>query len=89
MIPTLDQVVTAYGVDPRHPMVLALRTREDQIADVLRQIGAQFGLHPEIVAEVLSNYVPLGTQLSDTERQMIHTNYVNHIEELRRQMGDG
>lgn len=95
MIPTLEQVLAAAGVDPRQQPGLTLlgmlRQREDAIKDALMMFGVTFGLHAEFVAEVLANADPpltLGTTPSDEERALIHSNFVRHIEELRRQQGE-
>lgn len=68
----------------------ALVAREDGIADVLRLAGQQFGLMPEIVAEVLAE-VGLGTPPDEVTRDLIRTNYVALMERLqeehRRQHG--
>lgn len=70
----------------------ALLAREDNMADILRLAGAQFGMYPFIVAEVLRQ-VGIGTPLSEEEQQMIHEAYVNGmnalIEEQRRAQEGG
>lgn len=70
-------------VNPETLMALLI-AREDNMADHLRLAGAQFGLLPWIVAEVVAE-LGLGTPLSDEERQMVRQNFVNGMEELRRQ----
>lgn len=93
MIPTLEQVLSAVGYDPTEHAVLmgVLRQREDAIKETLMMTGANLGLHAEFMAEVFANSVPpitLGTTPSDEARQVIHANFIRHIEELRRQQGD-
>lgn len=56
--------------------------RENNMADMLRLAGQQFGLYPEIVAEVLAS-VGMGTQPSPEERQLIRNNFVALMERLR------
>ena len=63
-----------------------LVAREDFIADQLRAAGAQFGMYPEIVAEVLAE-VGLGSPLTTEERALIRANFVNLMERLRREQG--
>jgi len=50
--------------------------REDEMKTLLHQAGAQFGVNPEIAAEVFAE-VGIGTPLSEEERAFIHTQFVN------------
>lgn len=50
--------------------------REDEMKAMLHQAGAQFGVMPEIAAEVFAE-VGLGTPASEEERTFIHTQFVN------------
>lgn len=88
--PSIEEIVRYHFGD--HPQVETavqqLVQRESIMADTMRTLGMAFGLHPEIVAEVLTNMVPLGEPVSDEARALIHTNYLRHLEELRRQFGD-
>lgn len=88
----LAQVMAVCGVDPRTPpgnvLLAALIAREDQIATELREYGGVFGLHPEIIDEVLANRVPLGTRLPEEARIRIHQQFIQHINDLRQQ-GEG
>lgn len=89
-IPSLEQVLTATGLDPAEHAILTglLRQRETEIRDRIMNYAMQFGLHAEIVAEVFANGgLDLGEPYSDEVRQMIHERYHAHIEELRRQQG--
>ena len=87
-IPTLPTVVRSTYDGGPEVLIGALAQREDALIDVLRHIACEmFGLHPQIVAEVFANMVPFGTPVDDDMRQFIHTQFVNHIEELRRQQG--
>lgn len=63
------------------PLVAALVEREQEASDVLRIIGAQFGMFPEIVAEALAE-VGLGNPLSQEERAIIHHQYVALMQRL-------
>jgi hypothetical protein len=70
----------------RARLIKELTAREDFMADQLRAAGAQFGLYPEIVAEVLAT-VGIGTQPSPEERQIIRQNFVALMERLQRDNG--
>ena len=59
-----------------------LRTREDNMADVLRLAGVQFGLFSEIVAEVLAE-VGLGTPIDDNQRMFIRRQFAELMQRLR------
>src|SRR5262245_30794646 len=74
--PQIDEVTKAH-------LQAALIDREDAIVTVLHLAGVQFGLFPQIVAEVLAE-VGLGTPKSDAEREMIRRSFLALMEELRR-----
>lgn len=59
-----------------------LLAREDNIADMLRLAGVQFGLFPQIVAEVLAD-VGLGTPISEEQRTLIRRQFVELMDQLR------
>jgi hypothetical protein len=87
----IEQMVLASYSDGRWrrgDLIAALTKREDEMADSLRLAATQFGLYPEIVAEVLAE-VGLGTPPSPEARQMIHDNFVNLMERLRREHEQG
>jgi len=66
-----------------------LIAREDNMRDVMFMAGQQFGLFPQIVAEVLAE-VGLGTPKSTAEREMIRTSFNQLMEALvRAQRGEG
>lgn len=69
-----------------------LVTREDLMADHLRLAAQQFGLMPQIVAEVVAQ-LGLGTPLSEEERLLVHQNFVTLMEQIaaerRRLEGEG
>lgn len=89
---TLEEIITQWveADPPLEPEALlsALYTREDTLKIVFNLAGAQFGLMPFIVSEVLAQ-VGLGTPMSDEERALIHRNFQAGMEEIRRQMGGG
>lgn len=67
----------------------ALLAREDHVVDVLHSAGMQFGLFPQIVAEVLAE-VGLGHPRSAAERQMLRDQYRNLMLAIERaQRGEG
>jgi len=66
-----------------------LLDREDQIRVALGIAGMQFGLFPQIVAEVLAE-VGLGTPRSEAERTMIRQQFTALMEQISRaQRGEG
>jgi hypothetical protein len=101
-IPTLDSVLEPFaqrvievagGSEPPEwgpqffeDLEAALLAREDAMRDALNLGGVQFGLYPFIVSEVLTT-VGLGTPPSEEARAMIRTNFINGMEDLRRQFG--
>jgi len=66
----------------REDLERALLVREDQMKDVLYLAGQQFGLFPQIVAEVLAE-TGLGTPLPPAERAMVRQNFTNLMEAIR------
>lgn len=83
---TIAEVVAASTVPAEEQAVLvaSLVQREVELADRLRMAGLQFGLYPEIVAEVLAE-VGMGEPVSEEERLMIRTQFVALMERLRGQ----
>jgi hypothetical protein len=79
LVPIVGEVGTA-------AILRTLTAREDQIADYLRLAGAQFGMYPWIIAEVLAQ-IGLGTPPSEDERTLIRRQFIEGMEELRRQQG--
>ena len=61
-----------------------LMQREDQIAETLRVAGSQFGLFPEIVAEVLTE-IGIGTPPDDTTREFIKQNFIARMQWIQQQ----
>ena len=66
----------------------ALVAREDSMADMFRMAGMQFGLFPQIVAEVFAE-VGIGSPVDEVQRQMIHAQFTALMEELQRQFREG
>lgn len=82
-VPDVSTVVLAHVEQngPPEALIHALREREDAIGDFLRQLGPQFGLYPEIVAECIAES-GLGSPIPDDVRFIIHTQYVGLMERL-------
>lgn len=81
-IKSIREVVEADTGDVE-ALISALTERENEMADLLRSAGMQFGLFPEIVAEVLAT-LEMGSPLSTTERAHIHSNFHIRMERLSR-----
>lgn len=84
---TLREVVESHVGSPDGDvattrLVAALVDREDNMADQLRLAGMQFGLYPEIVAEVLAQ-IGLGTQPDEATRLHIRTQFTTLMQRLR------
>lgn len=86
----LDQFVeSAFSAADREAIQAALVNRENHIADFLRLAAVQFGLFPQIVAEVIAD-VGLGTPPTPEVRTMIHQQFHGLMEAIARaQRGDG
>lgn len=81
---SIEEIVNAHikdGKVHRSAMIRALQDREDNMADLLRLAGVQFGLFPEIVAKVLTD-IGLGTPLSPEAREHINQQFVALMERL-------
>lgn len=69
-----------------------LITREDQMAGIFFLAAQQFGMFPQIVAEVIAE-AGLGTPPSEEEREIIRRNFTNLMEQIqqawREQHGEG
>jgi uncharacterized protein Yka (UPF0111/DUF47 family) len=94
MPPTLDSVLdrfvgSTFSPTDREAIQAALVEREDAVADFLRMAARQFGLFPQIVAEVLAE-TGLGTAPSPEVRNMIHRQFHELMQQVERaQRGDG
>lgn len=94
-VTSLDHVLERWATthdqypDAMADLRAALLNREDAMAEVMFLAGMQFGLFPQIVAEVLAE-VGLGTPKTSEEREMIRRSFVNLMEAVRRaQSGEG
>lgn len=76
------------SLEQRQQMEAALLHREDHIADRLRMAGVQFGLFPQIVAEVLAD-VGIGTPLPEAERNMVRQAYTQLMTEIEAAFREG
>jgi hypothetical protein len=85
---TIAEVLAAHSVDTETEwgaaLLAALINREDAKCDLLRLAGAQFGLYPAIVAEVLAE-VGLGEPISDEQRILIRNQFNTLMAQLREQ----
>lgn len=89
--PTINEVVRhVEGLSEEQVVHLtsALVEREDVIKEQLSMAGMQFGLFPQIVAEVLAE-VGMGSPLSTEQRALIRTQFTTLMEEIQRQQGGG
>lgn len=74
---------------PPEALIGALVDREQALADVLRMAGQQFGMYPQIVAEVLAE-VEMGEPISVDQRAMIKAQFVVLMDQIAAaQRGDG
>jgi hypothetical protein len=64
----------------------ALVERENVMADMLRMAGMQFGVYPQIVAEVFAE-IGIGTPVAEEARALIRQQFNALMEELQRQYG--
>lgn len=90
-LPTINDVVShVEGLSEEQVTHLtsALIERENVMADMLRMAGMQFGLYPQIVAEVFAE-VGVGSPVDETQRTMIRQQFTALMEELQRQHGGG
>lgn len=78
-----------FTADQKTHLTSALVGREQAMADTLRQAGMQFGLFPQIVAEVLAQ-VEMGEPIGTDQREMVHTQFVALMEQFAAaQRGEG
>lgn len=88
--PTINELIEPLALpEPEKRQLIAqLIAREEAICDVLRLAGAQFGLFPQIVAEVLAE-VGMGEPISAEQREMVRANFSTLMEHLREEHGVG
>lgn len=88
----IDRATGGDGTISIEVLKAMLVVREDTMADHLRLAAQQFGLMPQIVAEVVAQ-LGLGTPLSEEERALVHQNFVALMEQIaevqRRQQEEG
>lgn len=77
-----DSFETASASSARGRLRAELLAREDNIADIMREAGMQYGLFPQIVAEVMAQ-VGLGTPISAEQRELVHQQWHTLMDELR------
>lgn len=82
-IPTLAAVVHEHYGSGEEALLAALTAREDVVADALRLMATQFGLYPEIVAEVVTNAIRLGTPVPEETHQHIRNQFVALMQRLQ------
>jgi hypothetical protein len=91
-LPSIASVVEQHFNNPADPppeaLVRALIDREDIMADMFRMAGIQFGLYPQIMAEVFAE-VGIGSPISPEQRQMVRGQFLALMEEFQRQQGEG
>ena len=90
---TIADIVGRYVDDPANPppetLIDALVGREEAMAVSLRLAGVQFGMYPQIVAEVLAE-VGMGVPMSEQERLLIRQQFQALMEQIvAAQRGDG
>ena len=88
VIPALPVVLEEQGLSENQTLLAALYEREDSIATALHLLGAQFGLYPEIVAEVITNAVMLGTPVPEEQRTHVRQQFVARMEWIRQQQNN-
>lgn len=88
----LDTILSEAGIDLASEggsaLLTALYEREDQIADLIHMAATQFGMYPEIVAEVLTNAVDIGSPKSDEVHMLIRQNFINLMTRLQQENGN-
>lgn len=80
----IEEILDRYTLDEqvKTSLLEALTERENGIGDILRLAGAQFGMYPEIVAEILAE-AGLGSPSPEAERAMIRSQFIALMERLR------
>lgn len=73
---------------PPETLVEALLAREDEMADMLRLAGVQFGVYPAIVAKVFKD-VGIGTPPTEDVGKMIDAQFVALMEAFQRAAEQG
>lgn len=88
----LDREEIGLSEEQKGALTRALHAREDAMAGIFFLAAQQFGMFPQIVAEVIAE-AGLGTPPSEAEREIIRQNFTNLMEEVQRhwreQHGEG
>jgi|SRR5215831_686142 len=66
---------------PPEQLVAQLVAREEAMADYIRMAGQQYGLFPQIVAEVLAE-IEMGEPIPAEQRQMVLVQYQALMEQV-------
>ncbi len=85
---TVQVAVPTLTLEQQQALVAALTTREDLMAGMLHMAGAQFGVYPEIVAEVFAG-LGIGSPITDAHREMIRAQFNALMERLQREQQGG
>jgi len=88
---SIAEIVARYNLpaDQKTNLTAALVAREQGMADILRQAGMQFGLFPQIVAEVLAE-VEMGEPIPEDQRVMVRQQFQGLMEQIAAaQRGEG
>jgi hypothetical protein len=88
---SIADIVNRYDLPDTDARALtqALVDREQAMVDVLHQAGMQFGLFPQIVAEVLAQ-VEMGEPIPTEQRALIHSQFHVLMEQIAMaQRGEG
>lgn len=84
-VPSIREVVEATlpAGESTEVIVAALIEREQSMADALRELAVAFGLHAEIVAQILAIDVPMGEPTTVEQKAYVHQQYVNLVRRLQ------
>ena len=88
---SIADIVNRYPFTPEQKahLTAALVGREQAMVDTLHQAGMQFGLFPQIVAEVLAQ-VEMGESIPTEQRALIHSQFHQLMEQIAMaQRGEG
>jgi hypothetical protein len=86
---SIHEVVTAAYTERVTPEVLIQRLteREEEFVGAFHMAGSQFGMFPQIIAEVFAE-LKFGAPITEEQRAMVHNNFVvlmNQIAEQQQQ----
>jgi hypothetical protein len=85
---SIADVVTQAHAEEVPPDVLTARliAREDEFALAFHMAGAQFGMFPEIIAEVFAE-LHFGSPITQEQRAMVHNQFVALMNRLAAEHG--